>query len=246
MFLLIFFSILPFSVFCQNTEDPHYWLKLLDKRNDISVRIAACQSLGAFGESEADISVPALMDVLKEPYTVIRLTAPEKLSASELLDTTPDLEGQLHAAAATALGQIGPAAKKAVPLIINLLGQDRKESAPDIKLYRQILEKAGSLDKVPAHMTRRFIKVWNGDNLCVRAAHDTLIAIGAPAVSSLIEALSSPIINRRSVAARVLGNIGAAASPAIPKLQQLAENDEFEGARKNAREAIEKIIAESQ
>lgn len=60
-------------------------------------------------------------------------------------------------------------------------------------------------------------------------------------VDALMQMLASETPEIRSVGARRLGNLGAAADPAVPKLQELANGDPDEGVRKLANDALQKI-----
>jgi len=57
------------------------------------------------------------------------------------------------------------------------------------------------------------------------------------------EGLASGDSKLRSISAHNLGNIGAAASKALPTLEKVAQNDPDQHVREMARKAIEKIHA---
>lgn len=60
-------------------------------------------------------------------------------------------------------------------------------------------------------------------------------------VNALTQGLSNEAARVRIISARRLGELGAEADPAVPKLQELANNDPDEGVRKIAAEAVQKI-----
>ena len=60
---------------------------------------------------------------------------------------------------------------------------------------------------------------------------------------SQIEGLNSSDFRIRGLSAFNLGNMGAKAVEAIPKLEKLAKDDPHPKVRDNAREALEKILA---
>jgi hypothetical protein len=148
-----------------------------------------------------------------------------------------DAEAGARIAAATQVPTSGHALS-AVPHLIEMLGQDRIAG-----VSRDLVAKAaGGLltadDVVPVKNMAAFAEA---DLACHVAAQDALTRIGQPAVEALQDALSSPLPNCRSGAAKALGGIGQAAQGALPVLKELAHGDREETVRKAAAEAVSRL-----
>jgi HEAT repeat protein len=200
--------------------------RVLMSTTDEYVRAAVTEALGHLGTA----AVPALVRMLDSQSSVVCLSAVYALGRvrppsdvavgrlTELLlqDLSKGATGtgaEVQWAAIEALGNIGPAAIRAVPA---LLRQPDAASA---------LASMGPAT-VPALV----------EALPSGVAQAALCQIGSPAIPLLVSALASKVASVRAASAEILGRIGSRA--AVPPLLSLARNDEDWQARVEAFRAI--------
>lgn len=147
-----------------------------------TVRRTAAQALAQIGDPEA---VPALTAALRDPEDAVREYA------------------------ARALGRIGPAAKPAVPTLIDLLQKDEER---DVREHA-----AKSLGLIGREAL--------GDQV-------------AAAVAALTRGLKDEERDVRENSARTLGQLGDASRAAIPALREAAKEDKDREVRREAAEAL--------
>lgn len=213
------------------------WIQQLSDA-DPATQLNAAKAIGAIGAAGATRSVPALTGVVKRPALPLQRARVYHFTTVELGgdETEIDVEAAVQAAAVKALGEIGPASAPAIPALIALFGRDRT-TAGSSGLPKDL----ATLDTGDVSAIKKMLAVTMGDLVVSSATSETLAAIGKAEVKPLIAALSSPNDNRRSGAARALGEMGAEALVAVPALQKVADTDSFKGARDNATRAIARI-----
>jgi HEAT repeat protein len=138
--------------------------------------------------------------------------------------------------AAETLGDMGKAARYALPYLIKTLRD------PDPLVVEAATEALGKMPIAAVGAVSSLAKILNGDNSVLRRpAARTLSKIGEPAVSSLIICLQDhrPDVRRASVEA--LGLMGAEAERAIDALANRLEYDADIGVRKAVLAALERI-----
>lgn len=239
------------------------------KDEDECVSGEAGIALGKIGAT----AVPALIKMLKDGDDQVRHSAAWVLGSKigspavpALIKTLGDKKWGVRASAVEALGQIGPAAKDALPVLIKILrngdevecvrgeaaiaiGEIHNTSAvPELietlgdEKWSLRLSAAGALSKIgDTSAVPALIVASKDENRNVRyAAVWALGKIGdKSAVPALIEALKEEDKNARQQAIRALGEIGDTA--ALEALTCVAENDKDKDVRSAAEEAIKKI-----
>ena len=209
-----------------------------------AVRAAAARALGALGPGVRAKAGPALFDALDDDRAGVRHAAAQALARLELEgDAVPRLVGALgnadryvRAFAAWSLGNLGEAAREAVPALVRALDADDTATAVSAALARIGPAAAEAVPALAADLGgpdagRR----W-------RAAR-TLGRIGPPAhaaVPALRQALRDPNEAVRAHAARALGRIGPVAREAAADLQR-ATGDPDPGVQTEARQALERL-----
>jgi HEAT repeat protein len=198
------------------------------------VRSAAAYSLGQM-RSAVDTAVPALVAGLADSDVAVRYESIQGLgnlvrkpgSAVTALARTVAYDYGLSLEAGFALGQIGPAARDAVPILtealrygwiwspVTVLGRIGRLVGPSRpSVGAAAMELALALDK------------WDGRDENLSPSRSARIAlalawIGPEARDSvpvLIQALQEPDQTLRRAAAKALGSIGPDAAPAVPAL----------------------------
>ena len=171
-------------------------LGLMDDESGWAAR-AAIRALGAI-HADAKRVVPRLMALLTAP------------------PGTRDYD--LRVCAAGALGEYGPPAVAAVPLIIPLL-----KSHPSVRLValKALAKIGGRPAAAAAEQVGRLLADASRDEMV--AAFDALAAMGpdaAPAVDDVVRVLEARNIDSElpCLAAVALGSIGPVAKPALPKM----------------------------
>jgi HEAT repeat protein len=174
-----------------------------------------------------------------------------------------------QAAAAKAIASFGDLSFKAMPRLIQLLGDEDVEvrasavfaigriGTPPEEVFDTLHKLATSDTSIKVKKEAfQLIKLIGGKErqaeLCVACLDDpelqqsvitTLIELGPaaePAKKKLIEGLKNKDLYIRMYSAEALGNIGASASDAIPAIKKLLK-DESEYVQKAAAEALKKI-----
>jgi HEAT repeat protein len=143
-----------------------------------------------------------------------RDTPEEGAAVAALIEVLRSGPAQRKASAADALEEFGPAAIKAVPVLITML------------------EKAAASTAVNT----------DGETACqalARIAPETPAAIQA--ITALTAALKSESTPTREAAIRALERFGAAAGSAIPALREIAEKEKVPNIRKAAKSTLEAV-----
>jgi HEAT repeat protein len=200
-----------------------HWLKTLDS-SDPEARRQAARALGAIGPP-AEKAVPRLAAVMQDD---------------------PDSKARLEAS--LALTKMGPAVAAVVPALAQALG----DPEPGVRLNALVALmrlKAEARPAVPA-LTRALKDPANRTNartftFTIQAGAATALGYatrGTPeAVPALMEALqSADTVPLRLAVVRALGDVGADAKPAVPRLRELAK-DADPDMKSAAGEALYKI-----
>jgi HEAT repeat protein len=204
-----------------STAVPHL-VRLLDAR-DPRIRGSAAEALGQFGPV-ARPAIPRLLDCLNDPDTTLRGTAAEALGriALEPQRVVPALRAAVQTPgsggdkAIEALGRFGPAAREAVPTLVEELREDRLHDRRGI-VFALTHIGPEAREAVPA-----LVDVLLAERGNLRsAAAETLGRIGpaaAPAVPALCEVLGASDTDAQRNAITALGEIGPAAAGSVARL----------------------------
>ena len=175
----------------------------------------ALRILGNLGPTVSS-AVPAITNSLKDPNLKIKLAAIETL------------------------GRIGPGARSAIPSLIMML-TDKSERVLEVAVTALAnIDPEWAVDPsvidVIGTLAKQLGKAGHSGDLAVRAFTE----IGSPCVAALVKVLRSGDRIARKNAARALGQIGVAASAAIPVLTE-ALQDEHLDVRDEVRRALTHI-----
>ncbi len=211
-------------------QDGHslgYWLRALD-RPDLAVRRRAVFDLGAIGPDAAE-AVPALAAIL-----------------------TDDPDAELRHQAALALVKMSPASEAAVPALARALEQD---AVAEVRMDAVIaLEGLGTRARPAIPVLIRALKRranrTNVGTFPFTIQEMAALALGratagtTEGVAVLLEALQGArTASKRRLIARALGEVGAPAREAAPRLRALLDDKNRE-VREAAEEALGKIGGE--
>ena len=179
-------------------------------------------------------------DVLSTPLSRIDLDSEVDFQQYQTrgvsLSVDPDSVARINAALGIAKDAV--AGPRAIPFLVEMMGQDRSSGVAG-DLVGAFAGGNATVDD--GRRVTNLAGFGEADLACQVIAQDALAAIGTPAVPPLIEALKSPVPNRRSGAAKALGAIGTPAEVALPVLKELARADSAETLRKAADEAVKAI-----
>jgi HEAT repeat protein len=234
------------------------------KGSDDSVRfhiIAALCEMNPVSKA----AVPTLIDALKDSNLNTRYYAAIALSTTgDIKDALPVISNTLNNMDAlnlsslakdealkelsSALGNIGPAAKDALPAIFAILN-DMHSSVDTCKAASDAINKiqGTSIDysKIYALTAQlRYNDTIDGDPDQILSAEKELIKIGGPAVPALLDILKETRVGDyiSDTAMDALGNIGSAAKDALPALFAiLNDTDSSLDVCKTVADAINKI-----
>jgi HEAT repeat protein len=161
-----------------------------------------------------------------------------------LADALADKSRRIRLAAVRALGQVGPAARSAMPGLVRALAEvDPVRKAATEALGRvdanwaTLPELEGAIAALAAELRR------TGD--LGQGAADALVAIGPASVPALIRGLASDDRIEREAAANTLGRLGPAARGAVPALQTTLQ-DQHGWVRDAAARALRAIEPEAE
>ncbi len=218
------------------------------KDDNEHVRQAAAVALGRIGPAAKE-AVPALEEALKDKDEEIsvrsaagaalaKLGFPDRV-VPVLIAALEEESPHLREYAATTLSEIGPPAKAAVPAL--------KEALEDKAWYvrKAAAEALGNMGPAAREAVPALEKALKDELENVRVAAGAALAkLGLPqrAVPVLIAEMEDESGSCRSYAAWTLGEIGAAAKPAVPALKEALE-DKVWYVRHAAAEALKKIQA---
>lgn len=184
----------------------------------------AVNALKAFCEKQMEIkkkelgkNLPRMLAALKNPDAQVRVNAANALGVMgqdakpaipDLIKTLKDQNKDVRERAAQALVQMGP---EAVPPLKEALKEKGTSNLAALALAEQ---KPVTQDTVKSLIEN----LKEPDPNDRQGAEAALVKVGPPAVNSLMKALDEK--DKRSPTAKVLGNIGEPAKPALPLLVQ--------------------------
>ncbi len=217
--------------------------------DDADTQVALVNALGGIGDEAA---VDVLIDSLSGQQPAVVRASMKALgrSGSEkavnalipFLSTGDPLDSFDAAAAAAALGELGPKAKAAVPELMRLLNEPKT----DRYLIGQAAIALGKLQAEEA--IPRMVELLSDGRILL--ASDVTLAFepfgpaGQPAVPIIVERVLGhgwPEPNLRAV--NTLAAIGPAAAEALPNLRKIAEDNRDPAVREAAEKAISAIEA---
>jgi HEAT repeat protein len=192
------------------------------KLSDAASRLPAMEILGTIG-TPAKQALPAMMAALADPDETYRSDAAVAIAnfGSDAAPAVPNLVKLLQA------GSNGPGTMYAAAYALGRIGPAAK---PALEKLREL---TASEDELMAT-----VAVWSA--LKIEPTDSSLFASAVP---RLRKALRSEKELVRLEAAVALGDIGLAASPALPLLELVAEDDPLPAVRQAAEQAIAKISA---
>ncbi len=199
------------------------WVKRLKDQNPDARQGAAAELRG--GGARA---VPVLVVVLEFGDPRDSSFVDGRLSEHSAADN------ELHALAATTLGEIGREANRSIPALLALARGDHR--------YRTEKEEPGGFGFYMSEKAREDSKQRELTRTrAEQAAERALEKIVTPdSLSDLGTALTEKSYRTRILAARLLGTLGRGAAPAVPALRELV-NDPEERVRAAASEALKRI-----
>ena len=231
--------------------------ELLHDTNGI-VRAAAAQALGRIGP-DAGQSAPELKPLIQDKNAAVRTEAVRALGRIGKQTSVPMLIELLRSnitdvreAAFDALGEMGPAAKAALPALTEILrGPDTAADTANNSFYggfyaggpkMDALQTVSYMSDLPeaSNAIIAATSVFRGKGekgLSPALVFQAMGPNARPAVPALIGLLQEKSGNTQGYAARALGAIGPAAAEAIPALAGLLE-DKNQFARVGAAEAL--------
>jgi HEAT repeat protein len=217
---------------------------------DPAVRLAAVQALGRVG-TRAVSAAPALAALLEETLGAEDHGALAAALVSALADMGPAagtavpalLEAlerggaELREASVEALGSLVRDPKMLVPALVRIVKDDESSS-----VRRAAVSALGDVgpeaeDAIPVLLSlldREYER---------RGAYDAVRRIGPRSVDLLLELLEHPQRFVRALACERLGELGADARRALPRLEELKRDDRDDRVRERAAEAIRRLRA---
>jgi len=185
-------------------------------------RASAAVALGNRGP-EAKEAAPALIEALKDRQSV-RCYVRDAIQGIGLEDATglipilKEEDSDVRRAAARVLGEIGPAAKTAVPALIEMVGD------ADAKVRYAALTALAKIGPAPPEVVPAIVKALQDKDPVVRSgAMYSLGEIGSggragEVIPTIVKYLKDRDWKMRGAAACALGEIGPAAAEALPAL----------------------------
>ena len=220
--------------YAKNTKDIVQALTgVLQAKGDGLVRLQAVRSLGRIGPAAKE-AVPTLKFAVKDPSvaSACRLAlwhiSNDAGQIKELIDTLKVKDPLIRSSAIRALGEIGPKARAAMPLLIKGLEEQ------ELFVTNATIEALGQMGTAAKAAVPHLAKIVNGEEpINAGNALMTLGALGRDAkddVPAIARALRHPNKNVRANAISALGQIGPLAKPAVPELvktlaKALTDND---------------------
>jgi HEAT repeat protein len=212
------------------------------KDSEPQVRYGAVSALQRSGGDLKD-ALPALLPMLKEGSNfqkrnvILVLGRIGEPAVPHLLTALKNPDQVIRGAAVQAFRTVGAAGEKAVPELVTIALKD-----PAVQVRQQT---AYALIAMGPNACGKYLDAIKDmkDDATRQTALQALSFSGTPtkvAVPFLISTLKEGTVNHRSMAARVLGNIGAEAKEAIPALEAV-RNDPNAAVRTNVEAALKKI-----
>ncbi|MBZ0266128.1 HEAT repeat domain-containing protein [bacterium] len=213
------------------------WLK----SDEVSKVIIACEVLGGMGANASE-ALPLITKAFDSKDPRAREAAALAIGATkekgivvlpQMIDALNEQDSRVRASIINAITELGPdAAEEALKSFGNSSWRVREGCIRVVARFANIRDK--SIEKLIGRM--------NDSNVEVRgAAIDALSGVGPSIVPRMIGVLDSPQVNLRFGASRVLGNQGAIAKSALPKLHALTK-DKDSLVSQEAMKAIKQIM----
>jgi HEAT repeat protein len=197
---------------------------IADLKKGEKERTLALQELEQLGDKAAP-AVPALMELVagKDEFArvsaVIVLGKIGKPAAEPLSRALTAKDEDMRFYAAWGLGLVGPPAREAAPLLATAL----TDKSPQVR--RMAAFALGRVNPDPDAAAPALVAALGDDDADVRqAAAAALIPLGKAAVPGLVKAAQGKKDALRNLAIKTLGDLGAAAEPAIPALKALLQD----------------------
>jgi HEAT repeat protein len=187
--------------------------------------------------ADAAPAVETLVDALAQADPTIAadtLAGLGSVAVRELISGLDDERDAVRVGAARVLGQIGPAARSAVPALLGALADDAAREAAMVALCR--ISAADPAAVVPPILD----EVGRLRPEQCEPVSAALAGIGAAAVPALAGGLKHGDATAAWTAARALGSLGSAAQPAITELEGAARHADRRVARAAA-QALERV-----
>jgi HEAT repeat protein len=211
---------------------------------DADVRWKAAAALEALGTSASEAIGPLLKVLKSDPESRPRGNAAAALAkisngstvVRTLVEVLSDGDNNVATAAVTALGEIGPPAREAVPSLLTAY----RDFAPAFRGYVvRALGKIGSASREVIQALSESITT-SGKSECVAecSALGDLGPAAESAVPVLIKAMENPVLRR--AAAEALGKIGAPVADVVPALT-FRMQDADRGVRLTVAESLGRI-----
>ncbi|MDB5324802.1 MAG: repeat-containing protein [Phycisphaerales bacterium] len=204
---------------------------LKDPRQGSRAKADAVRSLSLYGK-DAAAAIPLLAEQIKPANpTRLRTAAAEALglvgqgstaAAKALIGALDDPEPNVVGFTVRSIGQIGPAAKGALPRLLAIVNRPRQdfETSAEQSLRTAALKALSGLG--PDSVRGLIALLERGDPGSIYSASEQLRALGpdaAPAVPALIKTLQQDIPPRlAAMVSEALGAIGPAAADAVPAI----------------------------
>jgi HEAT repeat protein len=201
---------------------------------DRSVPKAVARSLGSLGVKQANVVVPKVLDLLRDPKRErgFRQKAAQLLEflgtkqadvvAPRLLDLLRDPDWFTRDEAARLLGPLG--AKQAGVIVPKLLGLLRHPDGPVRVAAARLLGPLGA-KQADVIVPKLLDLLHDSDRFVREAAARSLGSVGAKqagvVVPKLLDLLRDPDSNVRAAAAEALGSVGVKQADVVPKLLDL-------------------------
>jgi len=216
------------------------------------VRYDSAMALSEMGK-DGRVALPKLRELMKRDsdklvriaaaYAIAKLDKTEKDAVVYLIEAIQDREhgSSVPEAAAEVLGKLGPVARAALPALVVALEH------PDTMVRIHAVEAIATIS--PESAESRLLPTLSDEDALVRAsAIERLGTVCKPSpklLNSFIAALDDDDsvfgTGVRQAAAIALGKLGKNATPALPRLNRMAEEEENDRVKEAAVEAIRQI-----
>lgn len=199
---------------------------LLEGLNDAATptRLEAAEFLVRLGPVERQAALSVLLDLLNDPSARSRAgKLLEQFDPEQMKTAQPALTGMLQDPDANVrfqgvklLCRLGPAeAKATVPVLIELL----KDQQAFIRI--QAVSQLGLIGPDAKEAMPKLVAMLKDKDVLASGVPQTLARLGTESLPVLLETLHSNNLALRNSTVIALGQLGAAAQPAIPKLIEL-------------------------
>jgi HEAT repeat protein len=214
------------------------------KEGDPAAQMQAVNALQRVPGADLKEALPALLPLLKQgqPFNrrnvVVTLGRIGEPAIPHLIDCLKDSEPQVRWPAVDALRTLGPAAKKAVPILEELPLKD-----PNIQVRRSAVAAVAMIE--PEKLPDLFAAVKKNPDENIRFnAYQALVSYRIPAKTTfppLMDALQDTSVRTRQIACQAIGNMSPDdAKEAVPLLTKLV-NDPNPSVSNAARVALQRV-----